>query len=227
MGEKIIQPPFYNSGFYNTGAGGGGGGGGGFFNKDISFATCSNIGIYPSEDKIKNGFESGGGTGGFVTRTNLYNNDLNIDFCIKYNRNSSGGSDYIVSYNSTNSNFNDGRLFTIRHDWSSGLVNFQVATSSTSWNTLNYNVASGSGVNKFNVQIKKHGTNLDIKFFINGVKKYDNTSVDYTNGVWCPSFFMENTYQNQRPSTWGLKTGEYIILSETYLIVNDVKIFGT
>lgn len=25
MGEKIIQPPFYNSGFYNTGAGGGGG----------------------------------------------------------------------------------------------------------------------------------------------------------------------------------------------------------
>lgn len=27
MGEKIIQPPFYNSGFYNTGAGGGGGGG--------------------------------------------------------------------------------------------------------------------------------------------------------------------------------------------------------
>lgn len=24
MGEKIIQPPFYNSGFYNTGAGGGG-----------------------------------------------------------------------------------------------------------------------------------------------------------------------------------------------------------
>lgn len=28
MGERIIQPPFYNSGFYNTGAGGGGGGGG-------------------------------------------------------------------------------------------------------------------------------------------------------------------------------------------------------
>lgn len=28
MGEKIIQPPFYNSGFYNTGNGGGGGGGG-------------------------------------------------------------------------------------------------------------------------------------------------------------------------------------------------------
>lgn len=26
MCEKIIQPPFYNSGFYNTGAGGGGGG---------------------------------------------------------------------------------------------------------------------------------------------------------------------------------------------------------
>jgi hypothetical protein len=25
MGEKIIQPPFYNSGFYDTGAGGGGG----------------------------------------------------------------------------------------------------------------------------------------------------------------------------------------------------------
>jgi hypothetical protein len=27
MGEKIIQPPFYNSGFYDTGSGGGGGGG--------------------------------------------------------------------------------------------------------------------------------------------------------------------------------------------------------
>lgn len=26
MGERIIQPPFYNSGFYNTGAGGGSGG---------------------------------------------------------------------------------------------------------------------------------------------------------------------------------------------------------
>ena len=66
MDEKIIQPPFYNSGFYNTGSGGGGGGGGGatqfssiFFSQQMSLnlpqtLEKSNLCIVCSFVKISN-----------------------------------------------------------------------------------------------------------------------------------------------------------------------------
>jgi len=65
MGEKIIQPPFYKSGFYDTGAAGGGGGGGDYIDVDGKqvkikqidnlFWTCENISVLNVPDVVYNG----------------------------------------------------------------------------------------------------------------------------------------------------------------------------
>lgn len=227
MGEKIIQPPFYNSGFYNTGDGGGGGGGGNaFFNCDV--ATSSNIAFMKSEDKIRPYFVGGTGTGGFVICENLYNADIKeIELDLKFYRASGGGTDKVVGYTSTNSNYDNGRLFTVACDWSSGVVTFQTASSSASWNSFTYPSDTGSSTKTFKVIVKKNGTALNIQLYINGVKKHDANSTDFTNGIWKPIFFGDNTYSNTVPSYWGLKIGEYIIMSESSLYIDDKKIFGT
>ena len=58
MGKKIIQPPFYNSGFYDTGAGGGGGGGNveRFFNNFMQSAGTPDAIILENEESNKDVF---------------------------------------------------------------------------------------------------------------------------------------------------------------------------
>lgn len=228
MGQPTIyEPSIYNgNGVYNNGGGGGGGGGSAYFNCDV--ATSSSIALMKSEDKIRKYLTTGAGTGGFVIAENLYNQDIKeIEFNISFYRASSGGTGRVVSYNSTNSNYNDGRLFTIECDWSSGSVIFQTASSSTSWNTFTYPSQAGNSMKKLKVIIKKNGNDLNIQLYINGEKKHDANSTDFTNGHWQPNFFAENTDGTNAPSYWGIKSGEYIVMSETSLYIDGNKIFGT
>lgn len=225
MGERIIQPPFYNSGFYNTGSGGGGGGNG-FFNCDVAFGP--NTAIMKSEDKIRTYYSGGASTGGFVICENLYNANIkDIVLNLKFYRAAGGGTERVVGYNSTNSSYTNGRLFTIESEWSTGNVIFQTASSNTSWSTFTYTSDSGSSMKNFDVEVKKNGMSLNIKLYINGVKKHDANSTDFTNGHWQPNFFTENNYSNVVPNYWGFKPGEYMVMSESSLYIDDKKIFGS
>ena len=224
MGEKIIQPPFYNYGFYNTGAGGGGGGGEVFFHK--KYALLGNIEVDPIEHKLKT--SSFIGIGGFV----LLNNNavdvksMEINLC-RYFNGDAGGTSQVFGYFSTSSSYNDGRVVFLDHNYA-GEISVKFPTSTTSWGiekTFGGYTQHKEYEYKFTLT-KSSGSDYLYKMFVDGNLIASQTGQFYANGLYRPMFMCSNSYNGAFPTFYSLHQGEYINLIKTYMKVNDELIMG-
>lgn len=228
MGEKIIQPPFYNSGFYDTGAGGGGGGGGISFFKKGKYSLFGNFGLDVENKVFTPIFSTSIAAGGcFAPILNLYGfNKISIG--IKFQKNSTGGSGSIISYQSTSSNFDSGRIFRIKENLSNNKIKVELATGNSSWDSGTYFDGYNFGQDiKINVDIEKINNKYKFVLKINDIEKINTTINDFLNGFYTPAFFSDAFVSpSTKPAYTDLFYNDRIYLEDTFMIVDDEKYFG-
>lgn len=170
MGEKIIQPPFYNSGFYNTGAGGGGGSfdinnspfylyGGGFMagkglyiHDGIIDIQSSNqrAGIYPAINNL------------------LYSETSKLEICVKCKINYYEFT-RIIGFGCNESNVNLGRLFRVSYNRTEGVVQLDLPTSDgTAWQSgfTQIDVNMTNDFHSVGVILEKETNNVKFTFYV-------------------------------------------------------------
>lgn len=221
------KPTIYNEPtIYKLGGGGGGGGGGDYFAKTIGL--YNNIGIFPEEDKIKiywNNIYKG--IGGFGYIYNLVPNGFEkIEMKItKYL--AQGGGDYqVISYRSSTSSYNDGRLFQIEHNPDSGELLFKVAQNAGSWMTVYSGNYPKNNEYEYYVEITKQSSLYNFKLYVNGNLVYNQNHMLYNGGLWSPQICLSYYYGNTIPSYANLRENEYILMSKSFLYIDDVRFFG-
>lgn len=228
MESTIYKPSIYNgAGIYKTGAeGGGGGGGNDYFAQPIGL--YNNIGIFSEEDKIKIYWDAiYKGLGGLGYVTNLTPNGFNkIEMKITKYLAQGGGDIQVISYRATNANYDDGRLFSLEHDPNSGTLSFKVAQNSGSWMVVysgNYPIDNEY---EYYVEITKQESLYNFKLYVNGNLVYNNNHMLYNGGLWSPQICLSYYYGNRTPGYANLRPNEYIVMSKSYLYIDDERFFG-
>lgn len=223
----IYKPSVYNgNGIYKNGASGGGGGTS-FFKKG-KYLLFGNFGL-DVENKVFTPFFSTSIAGGgcFAPILNLYGfNKISIG--VKFQKNSTGGSGSIISYQSTSSSFNSGRIFRIKEDLSNNRIKVELATGNSSWGSATYFDGYNFGQDiKINVDIEKINNKYKFVLKINDIEKINTTINDFLNGFYTPAFFSDAFVSpSTKPAYTDLFYNDRIYLEDTFMIVDDEKYFG-
>lgn len=226
MGERIIQPPFYNGGFYNTGAGGGGGGIS-FFKKG-KYALFGNFGLDVENKVFTPIFKTNiAGGGCFAPIINLYGfNKISIG--LKFQKNSTGGSSSIIGYQSTSTSYQDGRIFRITENLTNNRIGVKLAIGNSSWGSETFFNGYNFGQDiKINVDIEKINNTYKFVLKINDIEKINTTINDFLNGFYTPTFLCDAFVPpDTKPAYTDLFYNDRIYLEDTFMIVDDEKYFG-
>ena len=226
MEPTIYKPSIYKgAGIYKTGAEGGGGGGGEvFFHK--KYALLGNIEVDPIEHKLK--ISNFIGLGGFVLLNNNAVNveSIEINLC-KYYAANTGGTGQLFGYFASNSNYNDGRVIQLFHNYN-GEIEVRFPNSSTSWRTtLSFRGYTQQKEYDYKFTLtKSSGSDYLYKVFVDGNLIASHTGPFYANGLYRPLFMAEDTYKGKFPGFYGLHADEYVNMDKTYMRVNDELIMG-
>lgn len=221
------KPTIYNTPtIYKTSAGGGGGGGTSFFKKG-KYSLFGNFGIDVENKVFTPIFGTFAGGGCFAPILNLYGfNKISIG--LKFQKNSTGGSSSIIAYQSTSTNYNNGRIFRITENLSNNRIGVELATGNSSWGSVTYFNGYNFGQDiKINVDIEKINNTYKFVLKINDIEKINTTINDFLNGFYTPTFFC-NAFvpPNTKPSYTDLFYNDRIYLEDTFMIVDDEKYFG-
>lgn len=207
---------------------GGGVGGTSFFKKG-KYLLLGNLGL-DVENKVFTPIllTSIAGGGCFAPLLNLYGfNKISIG--IKFQKNSTGGSNSIISYQSASNDFNSGRIFRIKENLSNNRIKVELATGNSSWGRPEtyfdgYNF--GQDI-KINVDIEKISNKYKFVLKINDIEKINTTINDFLNGFYTPTFFSEAfALPYRKPDYTDLFYNDRIYLEDTFMIVDDEKYFG-
>lgn len=227
MGEKIIQPPFYNSGFYNTGAGGVVGAKC-FFN--TPYIISGNLKVDNDTNKITSSISPllANGLGGIAFTKNFIENGFSeIEIQIGYFRSSStGGQKRFLGYVSSTSSWNDGRLVAV--DLSNvGSLDLLIASNYNQWTTYNFTTTVDE-YHIFKISIKKNGVNqARFVFSVDENILHDDTHGIFTNGLWTPTLFKDSLYYGGVfVSNFGLRNDEYLSMEDTHIDVDGNRLVG-
>lgn len=222
----IYKPSVYNgNGIYKNGAGGGGDIGTSFFKKG-KYSLFGNFGL-DVENKVFTPIFGGGSGGSFSPILNLYGfNKISIG--IKFQKNSTGGSSSIISYQSRTTSYNDGRIFRITENLVNNRIGVELATGNSSWGSVNnFNGYNFGQDIKINVDIEKINNTYKFVLNINDVEKINTTINDFLNGFYAPTFFCDAFVPpNTKPSYTDLFYNDRIYLEDTFMIVDEEKYFG-
>lgn len=220
MGERIIQPPFYNSGFYNIGAGGGGGVKSWLHNTFISAR-----GVPKVNSNLINGYGSSlcGIYPEIIINTNDYSNgELSLHYKLDETQTSPGQEIEVLNFVGYDNLWNGTRgpiFFT--HNCSTKI--FKIYSYNTSKNQyILYTGNSGQAENIF--KAKFDFTNLSVNLQMNGVE-LGEFNILVRPVKWTPSILMTlNSSKNLNMAYLNSKGALY--LENTYLKLDDDMIFG-
>ena len=228
MEPTIYKPSIYKgAGIYKNGAAGGGGGETSFFRKG-KYSLFGNFGL-DVENKVFTPIflTSTAGGGFFAPIMNLYGfNKISIG--TKFQKNSAGGSGSIISYQSTSSSFDNGRIFRITSDLYNNRIGVKLATGNSSWGSETYFNGYNFGQDiKINVDIEKISNKYKFVLKINDIEKINTMIDDFLNGFYTPTFFCDAFARpNTTPAYTDLFYNDKIYLEDTFMIVDDEKYFG-
>lgn len=193
----------------------------------------NNTGISWEEDKIKTVLPTAlAGIGGFGFVDNLVPNgfsEINLQLT-KFLGTEGGGTDEIISYKTSSDAYNDGMLVRLLHSPNNAApLALYLANKRTSMTEVYYqtNVFPYNSLHEYKVSIAKTGTTAyHFKVSVDGTVIYDGDRELYNAGYWCPQFCLSPFYNGSKPSFYGLHTDEYIVMTKSYLYVDDERIFG-
>ena len=215
------ETDIYNS----SDPGGGGGGGNNFFH--VNYSIRNNTLIDYDDNKIKTAFPNLGYGGFFVGEEINLNGKSKIDFQIRYYTNDSttpGRNKPIISYKGRNSNFEYGKLFTIFHDVTSGVIDIETSGTQTGFFTA-HSINNKPANNSYKIKVNVDLNTRAISAYVDDVFAF----TDFLGSVpeyWQPGFFLTRYYDGSYPAYSYIHQDEYIDMENTYLKIDDVLYLG-